>query len=116
MGVSLRVVEWMRSIGHDVKHLRDEGLQRLSDEDIFSRADAEDRIVLTFDLDFGEIVAAGKRSRPSVVIFRLRDATSPFVVKRLEMVFAESLIDLQTGAVIVVEDARHRVRRLPFGD
>lgn len=60
MGVSMRVVEWLRTSGHDVLHLRDEGLQRLSDGDIFSKAVAEDRVVLTFDLDFGEIIAAGR--------------------------------------------------------
>jgi hypothetical protein len=30
MGVSLRVVEWLRGRREDVVHLRDEGLQRLS--------------------------------------------------------------------------------------
>jgi predicted nuclease of predicted toxin-antitoxin system len=29
MGISLRTVEWLREKGHDVVHLRDEGLQRL---------------------------------------------------------------------------------------
>ena len=28
MGVSLRVVEWLRSAGHNARHLREEGLQR----------------------------------------------------------------------------------------
>jgi predicted nuclease of predicted toxin-antitoxin system len=29
MGVSMRVVEWLRSSGHDAIHLRDEELQQL---------------------------------------------------------------------------------------
>jgi predicted nuclease of predicted toxin-antitoxin system len=32
MGISLRTVEWLREKGHDVVHLRDEGLQRLPDD------------------------------------------------------------------------------------
>jgi predicted nuclease of predicted toxin-antitoxin system len=62
MGVSNRVVEWLRERSHDAVHLREQGLQRMSNGDIFQKAFAEQRIVLTFDLDFGEILAgsAGK--------------------------------------------------------
>jgi len=65
VGVDQRVVDWLREQGHEVAHLRDEGLHRMADEDVFAKAIAEDRIVLTFDLDFGEIAgcrAAGRRA------------------------------------------------------
>lgn len=55
MGVSMRVVDWLRQQSHDVVHLRDRQLQRLPNGDIFQLAAQEHRIVLTFDLDFGEI-------------------------------------------------------------
>jgi predicted nuclease of predicted toxin-antitoxin system len=55
MGVAGRIVEWLRSEGHDAVHLRDEGLHRLPNGEIFRKAALEQRIVLTFDLDFGEI-------------------------------------------------------------
>ena len=57
MGLSARVVDWLRQSGHDVVHLSDRGLQRLPNGEIFRLA-AEDRIVLTFDLDFGEIFSS----------------------------------------------------------
>jgi predicted nuclease of predicted toxin-antitoxin system len=38
MGVSQRVVTWLREQGHDAIHLRDEGLQRLANGDIFTKA------------------------------------------------------------------------------
>jgi predicted nuclease of predicted toxin-antitoxin system len=53
MGVSMGVVRWLREHGHDAVHLRDEGLRRLPNGQIFNKAIDEDRIVLTFDLDFG---------------------------------------------------------------
>ena len=31
MGVDIRVVQWLRQIGHDAKHLREEGLHRFLD-------------------------------------------------------------------------------------
>lgn len=115
MGVSLRVVEWLRARGEDVVHLRDQGLQRLPNGDIFQKAKAEDRVVLTFDLDFGEILALSGESGTSVVVFRLRNTCTGNVIARLDRVLAESSGALAKGSVVIVEDARHRVRTLPVG-
>lgn len=60
MGVDIRIVHWLRQQGHEALHLREQGLHRLpngSIGSIFEKAEAEGRIILTFDLDFGEIVA-----------------------------------------------------------
>jgi hypothetical protein len=38
MGVAIRIVDWLRTQGHDAKHLRDEGLQRTADRDVFRPA------------------------------------------------------------------------------
>ena len=57
MGISQRVVTWLAEQSHDAAHLRDQGLQRLEDRDIFAKAYQESRIILTWDLDFGEILA-----------------------------------------------------------
>lgn len=115
MGVSMRVVEWLREEGHDTVHLREEGLHRLPNGRIFEKAREEERVVLTFDLDFGEIVALLGATTTSVIVFRLRDARPSTVTARLAQVLATSGRDLEEGAVVVVEDARHRVRLLPIG-
>ena len=48
-------------------------------------------MVLTFDLDFGEIVAQLRAAtHTSVVVFRLRDARPERVISRLEPVLRES--------------------------
>ncbi|MBI5178344.1 MAG: DUF5615 family PIN-like protein [Nitrospinae bacterium] len=114
MGVSLKVVAWLRSCGHDAVHLRDEGLQRLPNGDIFHKAIREDRMVLTFDLDFGEI-AALSGARGSVVVFRLHNTSAENVIGRLEDVLVHSRSALETGAIVLVEESRYRVRHLPIG-
>ena len=114
MGVDQRIVDWLRTQGHDAIHLREQGLHRAADADIFAKAIAEDRIVLTFDLDFGEILALAGAVVVSVVLFRLYNTRTPFVQKRLEAVLAADATALEKGAIIVVEDGRHRVRDLPI--
>ena len=114
MGVSLRVVDWLRSAGHEVTHLRDEGLQLLPNGDIFQKAHTEGRIVLTFDWTSAKswLVPADKLSAWSYFGF-----TTPeeHVIKRLETVLKQSSAALLSGAIIVVEESRHRVRSLPIG-
>src|SRR5579871_6270191 len=83
MGVSRRVIEWLRANGHDAIHLRDEGLQRMPNGDIFQKGFAEQRIVLTFVLDFGEILAASAGKVVSVVLFRLHHTRTDHVIERL---------------------------------
>ena len=113
MGVSMRVVEWLQDQGHDAVHLREEGLYRLPSGAIFDKAVAEDRVVLTFDLDFGEIAAMNPGHRTGVIVFRLRNTRRDHVIARLQTVLASSQQALEEGSVIAVEETRYRVRRFP---
>lgn len=115
MGVDVRVVRWLREHGHDAIHLRDEGLQRMPDGEIFAKAIAERRVVLTFDLDFGEIAALTRGKTASVVLFRLQNTRTPHVIDRLAAVLANASAALEKGAVVLVEETRHRIRKLPVG-
>lgn len=111
MGISMRVVEWLRSTGHDAVHLREQNLKRLSDVKIFQKAFEESRIILTFDLDFGEIMALSASGPVGIILFRLNNTSSPFVINRLSRVLPETIEALESGAIVVIEDARYRIRR-----
>jgi predicted nuclease of predicted toxin-antitoxin system len=113
-GISPKTVALLNAAGHDAVHVRQIGLQRASDADIVRRARQEGGVVLTFDLDFGQILALGVADSPSVVIFRLSDETSTSVNWRLEAVITERRAELEQGALILVEDGRYRMRPLPI--
>ncbi len=115
MGVDVRIVRWLRERGHDATHLRDEGLQRLSNGEIVTKAVSENRVVLTFDLDFGEIVALSRAINTSIITFRLYNTRTSHVIDRLSAVLTESESELEQGVLITVEESRHRIRQLPIG-
>ena len=113
--VDVRLARWLREQGFDARHLRDEDLQRLPDEEIFAKAIAEGRVVVTHDLDFGEIGALTRGRKASVIVFRLHNPRLPQLIERLSSVLSDSTEALRQGAVVIVEDARHRIRPLPIG-
>jgi len=112
MGVSVSTVRSLREAGHDSVHLRDQGLLKMEDAHILDKARSEGRIVLTFDLDFGDLLAASGEKLPSVIVFRLRNQTPSSVQPRLFEVLSNREADLNSGAIVVVEENRYRVRRL----
>lgn len=83
--------------------------------EIFEKALSEDRIVLTSDLDFGEIAAALKDTAGKVLLLRLQNSRAANVISRLSRVLPRVERELAAGAVVIVEESRHRVRPLPIG-
>lgn len=114
MGISQTTVIWLNEQGFDAIHVRDSKMHRASDTEIVRKAKEEKRIVLTCDLDFGDIVSASGEKCPSVIILRLENETPSNVNSRLKQVLKESSEDLKKGAIISVEETRYRVRPLPL--
>src|SRR5207245_2462628 len=82
-GVSPKTVEFLRQLGHEAVHVRALGLQRATDPELVARAREDSSVVLTFDLDFGDVLALGVLDKPSVIIFRLGDERADSVNERL---------------------------------
>ena len=116
MGVDVRVAEWLRRLGHEAVHLREQGLHRAPDEQVFMKALAEDRIVLTLDLDFGDLAVLTREPAARVILFRLENTRTTHVIERLETVLAGSSEALARGAVVIVEEGWQRIRYLPIGE
>ena len=114
-GLSPLTVDFLIQLGHEATHVRTLAMQRAPDVDLVSRARADSSVVLTFDLDFGDVLALGVLDKPSVIIFTLADERPAAVNQRLETIPKERAADPESGALILVEDTRYRVRRLPIG-
>lgn len=113
MGISPRTIIFLQDLGYDALHLHDQGLDRLQDSDILQKARAEGRILLTNDLDFGELIAASGAKLPSVVVFRLRNMRPEQVNRYLGEVVKRHQEALEQGAVVSVTEGQVRVRLLP---
>jgi len=111
--ISPRTVEHLRSLGHDVVRVGEVLGPGATDVEIVEEAERDDRVVLTQDLDFSQIVAVSGRTKPSVVSLRLTNVAVGAVNTLLETVIPAIEADVAAGAIVTVEDTRVRVRRLP---
>jgi predicted nuclease of predicted toxin-antitoxin system len=115
MNLPPAMADWLRSRGHDAVHVREIGLAHLPDREVFARAAEDGRIVVTFDLDFGEIVGLAGATGSGVVLLRLQLARQHHLRERLQAAISRAAEALQAGATVVVEDTRIRIRRMPPG-
>jgi predicted nuclease of predicted toxin-antitoxin system len=70
--------------------------------------------VITHDLDFGTILALTNWDRPSVVQIRSDDTSPESIGAIMARALAQSMADIEAGALLTIEPDRMRVRLLPF--
>ena len=69
-GVAAAIVTRLRSAGHDVVYVA-ELSPGITDDSVLELADADERIVMTADKDFGELVFRLRRAMVGVLLVRL---------------------------------------------
>lgn len=104
-------VQGLRSTGHDVVWIA-ETRPGISDKQVLGLAQTQDRILITFDKDFGELAFHANLSASSgVILFRITMESADYIAN-----LAAAVIDSRTdwaGHFSVVEDDRVRMTPLP---
>ena len=108
-------VQLLRDRDHDVATAAQLGLSRASDVTLLQTAKAQDRILVTRDRDFGNLVIV-RGLTTGVLYLRLLPSTLVAVHAELERVLAQHNEAVLLRAFVVIEPARHRLRRLPEAD
>ena len=109
--------DWAHALaarGHEVLMWRDVGDKSASDEEIAAYAVLEGAVVLTQDLDFGDILASSNASGPSVVLIRSADFDLDEVLVPVARVLESAAQAIERGAIVSVDPRRARVRLLPL--
>lgn len=95
-------------------HVRDALTVDAPDTAIFHHTAADDRIVVSADTDFGELLARLQAARPSLVLLRRRTRRRPSDQTTLLLTHLPAVAnDPAAGAIVLIEEARVRVRSLP---
>lgn len=101
------VAQWLRLQNHDVISVYDE-IRGADDREVIQQAYEQNRILVTNDKDFGELVFREKKPHKGVILLRLEDergANKIAVLKRLLEKYENSL----PGYFIVVTETTVRI-------
>jgi len=109
-GVEAALVAALREQSYDVIHII-EDQSGITDEVVLSYTNDEDRILITRDKDFGELVYRDKMVHSGIVLNRLYELTND---KKIEIVLTviEKYRDELYGSFTVIQPGRIRIRKL----
>lgn len=99
-----------KTFGYDVITTQDVELSQAKDQQVVAFAQKEGRIIITLDLDFGEIYFLSNSKGLGVIVLRLETQTVEAVNKVLEQFFRSGVIEKYPHSLIIVDGKRYRVR------
>ena len=109
--------EWaplLQRHGWEAVHWSDVGSPEASDREIMDWAVAHEFIVFTHDLDFGTMLALTHEAGPSVLQIRAENILPDHLGGTVIAALSQHESDLSSGALVVVDESRSRVRVLPI--
>lgn len=109
--LSPKTADFLRGKGHDVKTLIEGGLGQITDEEVVSLADSEDRVIITHDLDFGEIYYFKESAKVGIIVLRLRNQTVESTNTALENFLKNKKVtEKEIGrSLVIVSETSYRV-------
>ncbi|HME01340.1 MAG TPA: DUF5615 family PIN-like protein [Terriglobia bacterium] len=111
--LSRHLSQALRDLRHDVTTAAEEGLLSQPDTAVAAAAKDEGRILLTLDVEFGDLRKYPPGTHPGVILFRPRSFGPATVNRFVEGFVRSSDLRLLVGCVVIVDPTRVRVRWPP---
>ena len=109
--------EWLGVLnraGWEASHWSNIGAPTAPDTELLTWARHHGWVVLTQDLDYSELLFQAQAGVPSVVLLRLRNELDVAQQARVCALLHTAGAALETGALLVIDERRARLRRLPI--
>jgi predicted nuclease of predicted toxin-antitoxin system len=103
----------LREAGHDVSSVVDEGLSGTDDSRVIRAATSQGRILITFDVAFGNIRTFPPESHAGIVVFRLHDQRWAVLEEPARRMLKSGTLDRLQGGLAVIDESRIRIGRRP---
>jgi predicted nuclease of predicted toxin-antitoxin system len=104
------MTELVRQAGHDALTVAEEALGGTVDRRILEAATVENRVLVTFDLDFADVRDFPVGSHAGIVVFRLHDQRWALLQGPARNLVASGILDRIHGGLAIVDESRIRIR------
>lgn len=105
------LAEQLRKLGHDVHTVPEEALSGQSDPNIWRAAQAEQRFLITQDLDFSDARQFAPGTHAGIMLVRLRNPGRIALLQTVTQAFIDENVAAWSGCVVVLTERKLRVHR-----
>lgn len=107
-----RTQQLFRASGHDVLTVRDQQLQGCTDQRLYEICRTEQRCLITFDLDFSDVLRFPPQQGHGIVVIRVPHNPSLSLLEQLIRQFLKSLETMSVeNKLWIVEAGRIRIHQ-----
>jgi predicted nuclease of predicted toxin-antitoxin system len=100
----------LRSLGHDAVSVVELGLSGANDSVVRDAAIKQERILVTLDADFANVLRFPPAGTPGVVRFRIHPATEEAIEAALRLTIPRLAQMSLAGKLVVVDERKIRIR------
>lgn len=101
----------LTAAGHDVHTVQMEGLAGHPDPEVWSACLAEHRLLITFDVGFGDLRVYPPSGHVGIVVLRLADQQPEATLDVLQRFMAQHPLEDLSGQLVILTETRARLRR-----
>ena len=113
--VSPALVGLLADADHLAEHVRDLGMREAPDDVVLAATRDAGAVLISSDTDFGELLARSNANGPSVILLRRQEGRRASKIASLIVANLKAVADdLASGAIVVLDDDRVRIRSLPL--
>ncbi|MFC1700955.1 DUF5615 family PIN-like protein [Patescibacteria group bacterium] len=111
--LSWKTAEFIESLGYEAKTVAHFDFGDAEDEKIVKLAHKKKMILITLDLDFGELYYFSSKKPIGLIMLKLRNQTVESVNSNLENFFKKKIINKKENqkALIIIDEKKIRIRR-----
>ena len=102
------LARWLIQRNHDVVKVSEKN-PRMTDEEILSWAMSENRIIVTTDKDFEEMI--WRQGKPHCGVLRMENLPRRERLELMQDVLDRHSDDLEAGAIVIASSTKFRVRK-----
>lgn len=110
--LSIETKYFLEELGYSVKTIAEFGLRNAEDIEIIQFAQKNNYIIITFDLDFGEIYYFANPSKIGIIVLKLGDQTIESVDEALQILLNSKVLAKRSNqnSLIIFDGKKIRIR------
>jgi predicted nuclease of predicted toxin-antitoxin system len=105
------IIDYLKSTGHDVFSVRDNGLSGISDEEIYKMACEKKYIIITMDKDFSRFVRFPAKYCGGIILVKIYRRTVDETLKIFRKFFELIEKDDMKENLIIITPEGYRIKR-----